>query len=88
MVKTYEFYPQGTCSRKMIISYENGILIDFKVVGGCPGNLAGISRLIKGMPLSEISNKLRGTTCGPKSTSCPDQLSIAIDEILANEKIA
>ena len=69
----------------MIISYEDGIVKSLDVVGGCPGNLKGISRLVKGMKLEDVRNALAGTTCGSKNTSCPDQLSKAIDKILAEK---
>ena len=81
-MKTLEFYPQGVCSRKMIISYEDGIIKDFVVEGGCNGNLKGIKALILGQKIDEIADKLEGITCGFKGTSCPDQLSKALRKIL------
>ncbi|MDD8048280.1 MAG: TIGR03905 family TSCPD domain-containing protein [Thomasclavelia sp.] len=70
-----EFNPQGTCSRKMIVDVEDGVIKDLKVLGGCSGNLAGIGRLVKGMKAEEVIQKLEGTKCGSKATSCPDQLA-------------
>lgn len=88
MVKTYTYYPHGTCSAKMEISIdtENDVITDFSVLGGCPGNLQGIKRLIIGMKAQDVASKLEGVTCGPKKTSCPDQLAKALEQYLKEEK--
>ncbi len=78
---TYEYTPRGVCSRKMILTVENGILTDLEVVGGCNGNLQGISALVKGMPVDEVIKKLDGIRCGMRGTSCPDQLAQALKEL-------
>lgn len=79
----YEFSPKGVCSQK--ISFEladDGIIKRMHFVGGCQGNLSGISKLVIGMKASEVIERLKGTTCGFKKTSCPDQLSLALQEAL------
>ena len=53
------------------------------IKGGCPGNLLGISRIVIGMKAEDVIERFRGTRCGFKSTSCPDQLSYALEEALA-----
>lgn len=78
---TYEFSPRGVCSRKMLIEVEDGIVRDLQVVGGCHGNLQGISSLVKGMKIEDVIARLDGIRCGGKSTSCPDQLAQALKEI-------
>ena len=78
---TIEFTPQGVCSRKMIIEVENGIVTDVKVVGGCNGNLQGISSLVKGMKVDDVIKRLDGIKCGMKGTSCPDQLAQALKQV-------
>lgn len=71
----------------MIFEIEDDIIKDIKVIGGCPGNLLGISNLIKGENINNVISKLEGIKCGFKSTSCPDQISIALKEyILAKQK--
>lgn len=80
----YEFNPSGVCSQKMLIDVEDGIVRELKVIGGCSGNLQGISSLVKGMKIDDVIKRLEGIRCGMKSTSCPDQLSRALKEI-ANE---
>lgn len=77
---TYEFTPRGVCSRKMEITIDNGKVTDLKVIGGCDGNLHGISALVKGMTVDEVINRLEGIDCRGKGTSCPDQLACALKE--------
>ena len=77
---TIEFTPQGVCSRKMIIEVENGIVANVTVVGGCNGNLQGISSLVKGMKVEDVIKRLDGIKCGMKGTSCPDQLAQALKQ--------
>lgn len=77
----YRFNPEGVCSSEMIISVENGIIESVKIIGGCPGNSLGVSSLVKGMNIDEAIERLKGINCGGKGTSCPDQLSRALEEI-------
>lgn len=79
----YQYIPRGVCSQRMIIELEDGIIKNVRVIGGCNGNLQGISRLVEGMSAREAIEKLKGIRCGFKSTSCPDQLSIALEQALA-----
>ena len=81
-METYIYKPNGVCSREMKITYDGDTLIDLQVIGGCNGNLKGIGKLVQGMKLEEVAKRLEGVTCGMKQTSCPDQLSKAIKEIL------
>lgn len=78
------YYTKGTCSTKIDLDIdENHIIRSVKFTGGCNGNLKGISKLVTGMKAEDVADKLEGTTCGFKSTSCPDQLSKAIRQALA-----
>ena len=79
----YTYTPRGTCSRRMTVELENGIIKNVEIQGGCSGNLQGISALVIGMKATDAIEKLRGIRCGPKPTSCPDQLSIALEKALA-----
>lgn len=69
---------QGTCSTNIELEVENGILKNVRFYGGCNGNLQGIAKLVKGMPVSEVIEKLEGISCGGRPTSCPDQLCRAL----------
>lgn len=68
----------GTCSTEVNFDLNDGIVTNVKFKGGCPGNLQAISSLIEGMSAEEVVKKLKGITCGEKTTSCTDQLAIAI----------
>lgn len=76
----FEYKPIGVCSSKIIFNIENNKIIDFKVIGGCPGNLLGIKNLIINEDIDFVINKLSGIKCGFKSTSCPDQIANALIE--------
>jgi uncharacterized protein (TIGR03905 family) len=78
---------KGTCSREMKITYEGDQIIDVQIIGGCNGNLQGISSLVKGMKFDDVVNKLEGIRCGFRPTSCPDQLATAIKEIKDKENL-
>ena len=73
---------QGVCSRSTTV-IEDGIVKDVEIVGGCSGNIKGLIALVKGMNAQEAVQRMKHITCGPKSTSCPDQLALAIEEALA-----
>ena len=70
------------CSDRIDIEIENGILKDVQIIGGCAGNTKGVSKLAVGRPAEEVMELLRGVPCGRKGTSCPDQLSKAIEAAL------
>lgn len=78
-----EFKTSGVCCRQITLEVdENNIIQKADFQGGCNGNLGGISKLIVGQDAKEVAEKLQGTTCGSKNTSCPDQLAKAIVESL------
>ena len=62
---------------------DQGIIRDMRVLGGCSGNLQGISALVKGMPAEEAIKRLKGIRCGFKDTSCPDQFARNLEQALA-----
>lgn len=76
----YEYKTKGTCSQKILFEIVDGKLHNVQYIGGCNGNLKGIGSLVEGMDVNEVINRLEGTTCGFKSTSCPDQLAKALKE--------
>ncbi|MCQ2478193.1 MAG: TIGR03905 family TSCPD domain-containing protein [Clostridia bacterium] len=81
MVYTYK--TSGTCSSLIEIDIENGIINNVKYTGGCNGNLQGVSKLVKGMRIDDVIEKLEGIRCGLKVTSCPDQLARALKQYKA-----
>ena len=83
---TYSFRPSGVCYQEMRVELDDqGIIRDLKVVGGCSGNLQGISALVRDMPAQEAIARLRGIRCGFKPTSCPDQLAQGLEKILQQQ---
>lgn len=77
----YTYKTSGVCSTEIHVDVENNIIKSVEFVRGCPGNLFGISSLVKGMNIDEAISKLEGIKCRDKSTSCPDQLANALKEI-------
>lgn len=74
---------KGVCSRQIDMEIDNGVIVDAKFTGGCSGNTQGVAALVIGMTVEEAIKRLRGIKCGFKSTSCPDQLAVALEEHLA-----
>ena len=79
---TYSYRPKGVCSQRMTIELEDGVIRDVQILGGCNGNLQGISALVRGMKAEDAIERMRGIRCGFKNTSCPDQLAQALTEAL------
>ncbi len=80
----YEYRTSGVCARTIEIEVENGKVESVKFMGGCHGNSQGVAALVKGMPIDEVIKRLKSIRCGMKSTSCPDQLARALEEIKGN----
>lgn len=80
MKKHFTYTPHGVCSRKIDLDIENGIITDATFLGGCSGNTQGVCALVKGMGVDEAIKRLGGICCGTKGTSCPDQLSKALEK--------
>ena len=78
MKKTVNYITNGVCSRSIDITVEDNIVTEVKFNGGCSGNTQGVAALVKGMSVEEAIKRLRGIHCGPRPTSCPDQLSKAL----------
>jgi uncharacterized protein (TIGR03905 family) len=78
----YTYKTNGTCSREIKFDINGDIITNVAFVGGCNGNLKAISKLVDGMSVKQIEDKLKGNTCGFRSTSCADQLAIAVRKAL------
>lgn len=81
----HTYRTQGTCSTQIDFDIEDKKIKNVAFIGGCNGNLKAVSKLVEGKNAQEIAELLKGNTCGPKPTSCADQLSKAIMEALKNE---
>lgn len=79
---TYSYKTRGTCSRQITIELNDDQTIkSVTFLGGCNGNLQGISALVKGKKIDEVINTLKGIDCNMRGTSCPDQLARALEQI-------
>ena len=74
---------RGTCCRQIEIETDGDLIKSVTFIGGCAGNTARIAKLVSGMKIQDVIDRLKGTDCKGKGTSCPDQLSKALEEILA-----
>ncbi len=79
-MKHFTYIPKGVCSRQIDIDLDGDIIAEVKFTGGCSGNTQGVAALIKGMNVDEAISRIKGIHCGPRPTSCPDQLSLALEE--------
>ena len=81
-METITFKPNNVCSREMIIEHEDGVIKHATIVGGCQGNTQGLCRLIEGMKIDDVIEKLKGIKCrGSRigQTSCPEQLALGLE---------
>lgn len=76
----YDYKTKGTCSQRILFDIEDGKVKNVQFLGGCNGNLKGISALVEGLEIDDVIARIEGIRCGMKSTSCPDQLAKALKE--------
>ncbi len=82
----HTYYTNGTCSKEIHFDLEGNIVKDISFVGGCNGNLKAVSKLVDGMTVEYIEEKLLGNLCGTRGTSCADQLAKAVREAYDEER--
>ena len=82
----YSYRTKGVCSQIIQFELDGNVVRNVSFMGGCNGNLKAISKLVEGMTVEEIEEKLKGNTCGFKSTSCADQLAIAVRTAFDSKK--
>lgn len=83
-MQTITYAPKGVCSKSMTFEVEGEIIQKVTIVGGCPGNLLGISKILVGMNVHQVIERFEGTRCGGKNTSCPDQIAQGLKENFGN----
>lgn len=74
----YVYRPKGVCSKEMQFEMDGDVIRKVTIVGGCPGNLLGISRMLENKRIEEVIQAFEGVRCGAKPTSCPDQIACAL----------
>jgi uncharacterized protein (TIGR03905 family) len=73
---------KGVCAKEISFEVKEGIITAMKFDGGCPGNLLGIQLMVIDKTPEEVIEKLKGIKCGGKDTSCPDQLTLALENYI------
>jgi len=82
---TYTYSPRRVCSRQITFDLEDGKLHNVRFLGGCPGNLSAIGKLLEGADAADTARLLKGNDCGGRGTSCADQLALAIESALSSD---
>lgn len=77
----YTYTPRGVCSRQIDIELDGNHIERITFIGGCSGNTQGVAALLVGMDVDDAIARLSGIHCGPRPTSCPDQLAKALIQI-------
>lgn len=78
----YTYKTRGTCASRIELELDGDVLKKVTFINGCNGNAQGIARLVEGMKVEDVRERLSGIQCEGKSTSCPDQLARAVSEAL------
>lgn len=86
-MQTYTYNTSGVCSKAIRFSIEDGKIHDIQFLGGCPGNLLAISKLLEGADTKYVVDMLKGNDCGGRGTSCADQLAIAVELALSQSNV-
>ncbi len=81
----YTYQTNGVCAKEIQFEIKDNKIKNVTFIGGCSGNLLGISRLVNGMDVHEAIEKLKGVPCRTKETSCPDQFAKALIEYLEKQ---
>ena len=83
--KDVKYNTKGTCAVRIEFDVEDGVVKNIAFLGGCDGNHKGIAALVEGQKPEEVAKKLKGITCGRRTTSCPDQLALALEDFMKNQ---
>ena len=74
----FRYKTSGVCASEIRFDINGDVVTNISFIGGCNGNLKAIAKLLEGTTVDQIEEKLRGNTCGFRSTSCADQLAVAV----------
>ena len=80
-----KYNTKGICAARVEFDIEDGVVKNISFLGGCDGNHKGLAALAEGMTPEEAAKRLKGITCGRRTTSCPDQLAVALEEYLKEQ---
>ena len=82
----FQYKTWGTCSSEIAFDLDGEVVTNIQFRGGCNGNLKAIAKLVNGWTVDQIRGALAGNACGPRPTSCADQLAQAVSQ--ARQKLA
>lgn len=82
----YSYPTKGICAAKVDFDIADGTLQNVVFTGGCDGNHKGLAALMEGMKPEDAAKRMKGITCGHRTTSCPDQLALALESVVKSEK--
>lgn len=83
----FRFRTENTCAQEIEFTLEGNVVTNVRFLGGgCPGNLQALPRLVEGMTVEEIEEKIGGINCGGRGTSCADQLAKAVRKAYEESK--
>ena len=85
-MSVYSYKTKGVCSKSITVELEGRVIKQVRFVGGCDGNLKGLSQLVAGMDVEAVINRVRDIRCENKPTSCPAQLALALQQAWAAER--
>ena len=81
----YVYKTKGTCSQLIELELEGKVVHNVKFTGGCNGNLQAIPKLVEGLTVDQVVEKISGISCNGRGTSCGDQLARACKEAYEKE---
>ena len=81
-MRTLTYTPTGVCSKEIHVEVKGDKILRVEFTGGCPGNTLGVVKLVQGLTINEAIAKLKGIDCKERGTSCPDQLTKALEKLL------
>lgn len=85
-MKEFTFQTSGVCSQEVSFALDDQNRVhNVRFLGGCPGNLLAIGKLVEGADATQVASLLKGNDCGGRGTSCADQLSRALTQALAQK---
>lgn len=80
-----EYRTRGVCSQAIKFDIVDNKVTGVQFIGGCSGNTQGVARLVEGMDVNEAIARMEGIHCGPRPTSCPDQLARALKQAVGKQ---
>lgn len=85
-MKQFTYQPKGVCASSMNFSIDGDKIEKVEIIGGCPGNLLGISKMLEQKTIAETIKTFEGVKCGNKQTSCPEQIAFALKQYLEKQE--